>query len=65
MAPTVQEQGRLFCERCGNATLGKVEVVVGADGMQQYGVQRRHNLRGTRFSLPKPRVRQPARLGLH
>jgi len=31
--------------------------VVGPDGAEQYGVRRKHVLRGTRFSLPKPRVR--------
>lgn len=52
----MQEHGRLFCERCGNAALDKVEVVVGPDGLQQYGVRKKHNLRGTRFTLPKPKV---------
>lgn len=52
----MQEPGRLFCPHCGNATLEKVEMIVGADGEEQFGVRKRHNLRGTRFSLPKPRV---------
>ena len=30
--PVVQEAGRLFCSRCGNAALEKVEVTIGADG---------------------------------
>ena len=34
----------------------KVEVTVDAEGQEQYGVRKRHNLRGTRFSLPKPKV---------
>lgn len=51
-----QEVGRLFCPRCGNATVEKVEVVIGQDGQEQYGVRKKHILRGTRFSLPKPRV---------
>eukprot|EP00891_Asterochloris_glomerata_P006590 jgi/Astpho2/6590/e_gw1.00101.152.1_t len=50
-----KEPGRLFCPHCGNATLEKVEMIVGADGEEQFGVRKRHNLRGTRFSLPKPR----------
>lgn len=53
----LQEVGRLFCPRCGNATVEKVEVVIGPDGQEQYGVRRKHILRGTRFSLPKPKVR--------
>ena len=48
--------GRLFCPRCGNSALDKVQLVVGPDGSEQYGVKRKHILRGTRFSLPKPRV---------
>ena len=48
--------GRLFCPRCGNSALDKVQLVVGPDGSEQYGVKRKHILRGTRFSLPKPKV---------
>lgn len=54
--PSLQEMGRLFCPRCGNAALDKVRVVVGPDGAEQYGVRKKHVLRGTRFSLPKPKV---------
>ena len=50
-----REAGRLFCPRCGNAALDKVEVVVGASGAAAFGVRRSHCLRGTKFSLPKPR----------
>ena len=56
-----QEVGRLFCPRCGNATVEKVEVLTGPDGQEQYGVRRKHVLRGTRFSLPKPKVRRDRR----
>ena len=52
----VQEPGRLFCPHCGNATLDKVEAVIGPDGTEQYGVRKRFNTRGTRYSLPKPKV---------
>ncbi|KAL3143962.1 hypothetical protein ABBQ32_003774 [Trebouxia sp. C0010 RCD-2024] len=51
-----KEPGRLFCPHCGNATLDKVEAVIGADGTEQYGVRKRFNTRGTRYSLPKPKV---------
>lgn len=34
-----------------------MQLVVGPDGSEQYGIKRKHVLRGTRFSLPKPRVR--------
>jgi RNA-binding protein NOB1 len=50
-----KEVGRLFCPRCGNAALDKVRVVVGPDGAEQYGVRKKHILRGTKFSIPKPR----------
>lgn len=52
----MQEVGRLFCGKCGNAALQKVEVVVGPNGSEQYGVRKKHILRGTRFPLPKPKV---------
>ncbi len=52
----MQEAGRLFCGKCGNAALQKVEVVVGPNGTEQYGVRKKHILRGTRFPLPKPKV---------
>ncbi|BDA44182.1 probable RNA-binding protein NOB1 [Coccomyxa sp. Obi] len=50
-----KEVGRLFCGKCGNAALQKVEVVVGPNGTEQYGVRKKHILRGTRFPLPKPK----------
>lgn len=51
-----QDVGRIFCPQCGNAALDKVEVVISGDGQEQFGVRKRHVLRGTRFSLPKPAV---------
>lgn len=53
----LQEMERMFCPACGNAALEKVEVVVGKDGAEVYGVRKRHIIRGTRFSLPKPKAR--------
>lgn len=47
----------MFCPHCGNSTLDKVEAVIGPDGTEQYGVRKRFNTRGTRYSLPKPKVR--------
>lgn len=52
-----KEAGRLFCPRCGNATLERVEVMVSPEGAEFYGVRKSHTLRGTRFPLPKPKVR--------
>jgi len=46
---------RLFCPRCGNQAMERVEVVVGPDGTEFYGVKKKYCLKGTRFSLPKPK----------
>ncbi len=46
----------MFCPKCGNMTLERVEVTVGPGGAELYGVRKRHVLRGTVFSLPKPKV---------
>lgn len=45
----------MFCPRCGNSTMERVQLSVGPDGAEQYGVRKRHNLRGTKFPLPKPK----------
>ena len=50
-----KEVGRLFCPRCGNSTLDKVRVKVGPDGSEQFGIKKKHILRGTKFPLPKPK----------
>lgn len=50
-----KEVGRLFCPRCGNATLDKVKVTISPDGAEQYGIRKKHILRGTKYSLPKPK----------
>jgi len=50
-----REVGRHFCGRCGNAALQRVTLTVGPDGAECVGVRKRHNLRGTRYSLPAPR----------
>ena len=34
-----------------------MEVVVGPDGAEQFGVRKKHIIRGTRYPLPKPKVR--------
>lgn len=52
-----KEAGRVFCPRCGGAYLDRVEVHVGPDGAEFFGVRKKHVLKGTRFSLPKPKVR--------
>uniref|UniRef100_A0A061S2A5 RNA-binding protein NOB1 n=1 Tax=Tetraselmis sp. GSL018 TaxID=582737 RepID=A0A061S2A5_9CHLO len=50
-----REVHKVFCPQCGNASLDKVELTVGPDGSEQFGVRKKHNLRGTKYSLPKPR----------
>ncbi|CAG9466552.1 unnamed protein product [Pedinophyceae sp. YPF-701] len=54
-AAVVRDMSRLFCPRCGNQALDKVQVRVGPDGAEQIGVRRRHITRGTKYSLPMPR----------
>jgi Nin one binding (NOB1) Zn-ribbon like len=39
---------KVFCPACGHATLSRVSVSVGPDGAEQYGVRKKHVLRGTR-----------------
>ena len=56
-----REMGRLFCPKCGNMTMDKVEVAVGPDGAEVYGVKKQHILRGTKYSLPKPKVSKGGR----
>tara|TARA_B100001142_G_scaffold325046_1_gene377906 strand:+ start:14 stop:1681 length:1668 start_codon:yes stop_codon:yes gene_type:complete len=46
---------RVFCPKCGNASLQKVEHTVSSDGVEQFGVRRKHVLKGTRYSLPAPK----------
>ena len=53
--PCSLQISRLFCPQCGNASLDKVELTIGPDGAEQFGVRKKHNLRGTRYSLPKPK----------
>jgi RNA-binding protein NOB1 len=47
---------KAFCARCGNGgTMKKVTMQVDANGVVQFGVRKRHNIRGTRYSLPQPK----------
>lgn len=46
----------MFCPTCGNAALEKVEMVIGENGAEQYGVRKTHIIRGTKYSLPKPKA---------
>lgn len=50
------QAGRVFCGRCGNASLMRAHLTVGPDGVEQAGAYRdRQSLRGTRYPLPKPK----------
>jgi len=49
-----RDVGRHFCGRCGNAAMQRVSLTVDGSGVEHVGVRRRHNLRGTRYSLPAP-----------
>lgn len=48
---------RDYCEFCGSHTLGKVSVYINDDGEISYfdNPKRRINLRGTKYSIPKPK----------
>lgn len=47
---------KLFCPTCGNATLARLGVSIGADGAPSYHYKRHRefNTRGTVFALPTP-----------
>lgn len=46
----------MFCDYCGSHTLIKVSVYIAEDGTITYfkNPKRRVNLRGTKYSIPKP-----------
>ena len=48
---------RIFCGTCGNKALIKATMTVGKDGNVEVrgGYKRVYNLRGTRYSIPKPK----------
>ena len=48
---------KTFCPRCGNATLARLGVTLGADGAPRFHVSanRQISTRGTQFALPAPR----------
>lgn len=50
-----KETDRLFCEKCGGATLAKVSVYINDNGEVTYfkNPRRKINLRGTVYSIPK------------
>lgn len=50
-----KETGKIFCPKCGNATLERVEIMVGPEGREVFGVRRFHRLRGSKYSLPLPK----------
>ena len=51
------DMSKLFCPRCGGATLARLGVTVGPDGAPRYHYKRERtfNNRGTIFPLPAPR----------
>jgi Nin one binding (NOB1) Zn-ribbon like len=42
------DTSKLFCPSCGHASLARVSVTVGPAGVEQYGIRKKHVLRGTR-----------------
>jgi RNA-binding protein NOB1 len=51
----VRDTARLFCPRCGNATLARMGVTVDAAGREHFHVKRDRvvSTRGARFALPR------------
>jgi RNA-binding protein NOB1 len=43
-----QDTSKLFCPSCGHASLARVSVTVGPEGVEQYGIRKKRVLRGTR-----------------
>jgi hypothetical protein len=58
---------KLFCPKCGNATLAKLGVTLRSNGVPEYHYRRgrKANIRGTKFPLPKPKVRRLCALSRH
>ena len=54
---------REYCEYCGSHTLGKVSVFINENGEITYfdNPKRRINLRGTKYSIPKPKAGRHAK----
>jgi len=46
---------RMFCPKCGNQSLQKVEHTVTRDGVEQFGVRKKFVLRGSKYTLPAPK----------
>ncbi|CAL6399596.1 unnamed protein product [Bathycoccus prasinos] len=46
---------RVFCPKCGNNALERVEKFTGSDGAEHYGVRNKHVLKGTKYSIPMPK----------
>ena len=46
---------RVFCPKCGNQALQKVEHTVTRDGVEQFGVRKKFVLRGSKYTLPAPK----------
>ncbi|CAL6386459.1 unnamed protein product [Bathycoccus prasinos] len=46
---------RVFCPKCGNNALERVEKLTGSDGAEHYGVRNKHVLKGTKYSIPMPK----------
>lgn len=55
----------LFCKQCGNATLARLGVTLGADGTPRYHYKKNRvvNTRGTIYALPNPKGGREKGLG--
>ncbi|GMH45041.1 hypothetical protein BSKO_12998 [Bryopsis sp. KO-2023] len=50
-----KEVGRIFCAKCGKASVERVELRTDADGSEVFGVRTKHRTRGTKYSIPMPK----------
>jgi len=51
-----RETSKVFCPKCGHDTLDRVPLTVGEDGkIEVHDNRRRRNLKGTVYSIPKPK----------
>ncbi|EGF81804.1 hypothetical protein BATDEDRAFT_10084 [Batrachochytrium dendrobatidis JAM81] len=53
-----KDMNKQFCPSCGNSTLNRVSVGINANGQTIYYLKKNFqvNLRGTRYSIPKPKT---------
>lgn len=59
-----RESTRMFCPKCGNATVDRVPITVEDGEVKVHDHRRRRNLKGTIYSIPKPKGGRHGNQGL-